>query len=419
MNIRKFNNYFFIYLFLLFLFGIFWLYIKHSVGNDSTISEWFINYQGGFTKRGLIGEICIQIAKYFDLSLRFVIFLFQSFIYTIFLILIYIFFRNTPIPKNLIIILSIFTPIFLLYPIAEIEVLARKETFIFIGFILFLNISNSNYSSNLPLCYVFFILPFLCLIWEPVIFFFPFMAAVLIIRLENNQVKTLLRKIIICFIPALVISAIIATNPITKENHNIMANSIELENFGAGPARSGERCYMSCNMLQTRSSIISQFTKNFESYSLHPEVFLRYPLIILFGFAPIFLLSFNTKLRIKVFFFERFKNLFYPILLILTPILVLFSMMGDWGRIVNISYTFTVLFYFYLLKNNLLRINFKNITKKITFVQNKKSLLVLCFIIYAFGWNPKTVLTGDVASFPGYRIPYKTMKVLYYKIINN
>ena len=89
MNVRQFNNYFFIYLFLLFLFGIFWLYTKHLVGNDSTISEWFINYQGGFIKRGLIGEICFQIAKYFDLSLRFVIFLFQSFIYSIFLILIY------------------------------------------------------------------------------------------------------------------------------------------------------------------------------------------------------------------------------------------------------------------------------------------------------------------------------------------
>ena len=196
MNLKKFDNYFFIYLCFLFLFGIFWLYIKHSVGNDSTISEWLINYQGGFTRRGLVGEICFKIAKYFDLSLRFVIFLFQSFVYSIFLILIYRFFRN--IPTNLIVILSIFTPIFLFYPIAEIEVLARKETFIFIAFLIFLNISNSNYSSNLPLYYVFFILPIICLIWEPVVFFFPFIASVLIIRLKNNQIKMLLGKIILC-----------------------------------------------------------------------------------------------------------------------------------------------------------------------------------------------------------------------------
>ena len=407
MNIRQFNNYFFIYLSLLFLFGIFWLHTKHLVGNDSTISEWFINYQGGFTRRGLAGEICFQIAKYFDLSLRFVIFLFQSFIYTIFLVLIYRFFRN--IPTNLIIILSILTPIFLLYPVAEVEVLARKETFVFIGLILFLNISNFNYSSNLPLYYVFFILPIICLIWEPVVFFFPFIASVLIIRLGDDQIMKLLGKIIVCFIPALLLSVIIITNPITPENHLILANSLK-ENFG-------EDCYMSCGMLLSRASIISQFDQNSDSFTL--EIFIRYPLIILIGFGPIFLLSLSSKLKTKALFFKYFKNLFYPMLIILSPILILFAAMSDWGRIVNISYTFTILFYFYLFKNNLLEVNLDKITKKMSFFDNKKALLVLFFIIYAFGWNPKTVLTGDVASFPGYRIPYKSAKILYYQIKSN
>ncbi len=406
-KVKKFNNYFLIYLSLLSLFGIYWLYIKHLVGNDSTISEWLINYRGGFAKRGLIGEICFQIAIHFDLSLRFVIFLFQSFIYTIFLILIYKFFRNIPI--NLIIILSIFTPIFLLYPVAEIEVLARKETFVFIGFLLFLNISNFNYSSNLPLYYVFFVLPIICLIWEPVVFFFPFIASVLVIRLRHNQTATLLNKITISFIPALIILLIIATSPISPENFSTMESSLK-KNFG-------EDCYMSCGMLLSRSAIISQFVTNYDAMMF--ESFIRYPLIILIGFGPIFLLSFNTKLKVKILFFKHFKNLLYPILLVLTPVLVLFAMMGDWGRIVNISYTFTVLFYFYLLQNNLLEINLEKITKKISFIQNKKSLLVICFVLYAFGWTPQTNLRGDVSSFPGYRIPYKTMKILYYKINNN
>ena len=407
IKIKKFDNYFFLYLSLLFLFGIFWLYIKHSVGNDSTISEWIINYQGGFIKRGLIGEICFQIAIHFDLSLRFVIFLFQSLIYSIFLILIYRFFRN--IPTNLIIILSIFTPIFLLYPVAEIEVLARKETFIFIGFLLFLNISNFNYSSNLPLFYVFFVLPIICLIWEPVVFFFPFIASVLIIRLRHNQITALLSKITISFIPALIVAMIIATNPITPENHLIMESSLK-ENFG-------EDCYMACGMLLSRSSIISQFVQNFESVTF--DGLIRYPLIILIGFAPIFLLSFNSKLKKEILFFKHFKNLLHPILLLLTPAFFLFTMMGDWGRIVNISYTFTALFYFYLLQNNLIKINLGKITKKISFIQNKKPLLVICFVLYAFGWTPQTSLRGDVSSFPGYRVPYKTVKILYQKINNN
>jgi hypothetical protein len=305
--------------------------------------------------------------------------------------------------------LSIFTPIFLLYPVAEIEVLARKETFVFIGFLLFLNISNFNYSSNLPLYYVFFILPIICLIWEPMIFFFPFIASVLVIRLKNNQTATFLSKITICFIPALIVAMLTATNPITPENHSIMANSLK-ENFG-------EDCYMSCGMLLSRSSIISQFLGIYDAVMF--ESLIRYPLIILIGFGPIFLLSFNTKLKIKILFFKRFKNLLYPILLVLAPVLVLFTMMGDWGRIVNISYTFTVLFYFYLLQNNLIKIDLEKITKKISFIQNKKSLLVVFFVLYTFGWTPQTTLRGDVSSFPGYRIPYKTVKILYQKINNN
>jgi len=395
---ENFKKIFIIYLSLLFLIAVYYLFDKHTGGTDSTISEWLINYQGGFTKRGLIGEICFLIAKYFDLSLRFVIFLFQSFIYLIFLVLIYRFFKN--IPTNLIIILSIFSPILLLYHVAEIEILARKEIFVFIGLLLFLNISNFNYSSNLSLCYVFFILPIICLIWEPIVFFFPFIASVLIIRLNNNQIMTILSKTIIAFIPALTVFLIIITNPLTAEEHLIMANSLK-ENFG-------EACYMSCGLLKSKSLIIEQFTGNISAYSL--EIFIRYFLIVLIGFAPIFLLCLNTKLKIKVLFFQYFNNLLSPVLIILLPVLIMFSAMADWGRIVNISYTFTVLFYFYLFQNKLLEVNFEKIAKKISFIKDKKYLLVLCFIIYAFGWNPKTTLVGDIGSIPGYRVPYKLLK---------
>jgi hypothetical protein len=230
----------------------------------------------------------------------------------------------------------------------------------------------------------------------------------LVIRLRNNQTTALLSKIIICFIPALIVLMIIAS-PITPENHSIMASSLK-ENFS-------EDCYMSCAMLLSRSSIISQFVQNYKSALF--ESIVRYPLIILIGFGPIFLLSFNSKLKTEVLFFKHFKNLLHPILLLLAPVLILFAMGGDWGRWVNISYTFTVLFYFYLLQNNLIKINLGKITKKISFLQKKKNLLVICFVIYAFGWTPQTSLRGDVSSFPGYRVPYKTMKILYQKINNN
>ena len=63
-------KYFKLYVSILFIFSVFYLHGKYNVGNDSTISEWLINYESGFTKRGLIGQIAIFISEFFDFSLR-------------------------------------------------------------------------------------------------------------------------------------------------------------------------------------------------------------------------------------------------------------------------------------------------------------------------------------------------------------
>ena len=68
------NKSFFIFIFINILLVIFWLNIKQEVGNDSSISEWLINYQGGFTRRGLGGELAIGLANFMDISLRKAIF---------------------------------------------------------------------------------------------------------------------------------------------------------------------------------------------------------------------------------------------------------------------------------------------------------------------------------------------------------
>ena len=123
---KKINNkYILIYLITLLLFSYFFLYFKHQVGNDSTISEWLINFEGGFTRRGLIGQGTIILSRFFDSDLRFMIFVAQSFFYTFYFLFLWNLLKDLKI--NRIINLSIFTPIFILYPIAEIEVLARKE----------------------------------------------------------------------------------------------------------------------------------------------------------------------------------------------------------------------------------------------------------------------------------------------------
>ena len=44
------KKYFSLFIAFTVFYAIFYLYFKHDVGNDSSISEWLINYQGGFTR---------------------------------------------------------------------------------------------------------------------------------------------------------------------------------------------------------------------------------------------------------------------------------------------------------------------------------------------------------------------------------
>ena len=78
MSKKKYITSIVIYLSILYIIAIFHLYFKHSGGADSTISEWLINYQGGFTRRGLIGEIVFQISKLSSLTIRETILTFQN-----------------------------------------------------------------------------------------------------------------------------------------------------------------------------------------------------------------------------------------------------------------------------------------------------------------------------------------------------
>ena len=139
---KKLNKYLFFYLTILLGFSYFFLSIKYQVGNDSTISEWLINYEGGFTKRGIIGQMAIEFSRFFNSDLRWVIFLMQCFTYSLYFFLLYNFLKNLKYER--IVILSIFTPIFILYPIAEIEVLARKEIIVFSFFIIYSLVPRVN-----------------------------------------------------------------------------------------------------------------------------------------------------------------------------------------------------------------------------------------------------------------------------------
>ena len=59
MNKSLIKNKLLLFIIFLIFYSIFYLYWKRNGGLNWSISEWLINYQGGFTRRGLGGELNI------------------------------------------------------------------------------------------------------------------------------------------------------------------------------------------------------------------------------------------------------------------------------------------------------------------------------------------------------------------------
>jgi hypothetical protein len=395
------SNYYLYYVLMLIFFGVFILYFKHDVGNDSSLSDWLINYSGGFVRRGLIGQIVIEFSNFFSFNLRDSILIFQLFSFIIYYSLVFLFLRK--MITNRLIVLTIFSPIFILYPIAEIEAFGRKEIIIFLLIILYFLSNITNLITQLIFKLIVF--PLSILIWEPVIIFYPYL---FIVDLASFKIDRFNKNFIYLFLSYLVIFLtviFIYLNPFPIENFKTMTNVLA-NDFG-------ETCYMSCSFVGNQSENSLSELINKQVAMMQPSYFIRYILIIVIGFFPLFNLLRISKLNnTNLFFFSKFNNLFYPFAFAFLPSLFLYILMYDWGRIVHISYTFMLLSYFFLLKKNCINIDKEKLQKNI-FVNLSNKKFIFLFIIFCFCWNPKTVMKGDIATNSLYKIVYNSSKKIF------
>ncbi len=399
-NLKKnWSNYLQIYVGALIFFGVFFLYSKHDVGNDSSLSDWLINYEGGFVRRGLIGELITNFSTILSLKLRDLILIFQLFFFTSYYFLISIFCKN--LFQNRLIILAIFSPIFILYPVAEIEVLGRKELIIFLIFLSYLLFDIK--SLKVQFIYKLIVFPVSILTWEPVFLFFSFIFLIdlFVFKIERCDKKFL--YILISYFVSILFVIIIYLNPFSQENFDVMKDFLKNE--------FGEVCYMSCGYVgkQSENSFSELLKINLEKFKF--VYALRYLIIILVGFSPLCLLLAYSKFKNKnhVLIISKFKNLFFPFLLAFLPSTILYLVMYDWARIVHISYTFSLLTFLYLIKENFIELSNQKIQENYI-SQLSKKIFIIVFFIFSFGWNPKVVMVDDVASKPIYATPYKFYK---------
>ena len=220
-----------------------------------------------------------------------------------------------------------------------------------------------------------------------------------------NKLNKNLIWLSLSYLVVFLVTIFVYLNSISSENFDLM-RKILINDFG-------ENCYMSCLFVGNQSQNSLMELANANAVIVKPLHIIRYTLIVLIGFYPLFNLLKISKLNNKeLFFFSNYKNLLFPFIVVFSPSLFLYVLMYDWGRIVHISYSFMLLSYIFLLKNNLIKIDQDKLSQNI-FINLSNKMFFILFIIFCLCWNPKTVMRADIATNSFYKIIYNSSKKIF------
>jgi hypothetical protein len=352
-----------------------------------TFTDWLINYEGGFVRRGLLGQIVFELSKLLNIQIKFLILIFQISIYLIYFLLFFLLLSKRE--TNFFWLLIIFSPISFLYPMAELEALGRKDIFVITSFLIF---SIINYRSLSSLLFSFiFIFTLSCLIHE--ITFFYIFHYLFVFYVKNkifiNQ-KLNIKHYLVSFLS---LGVLLYLN-LYLHNFVVIEDIVNSYNYENLTALSGSFSHIS-------PTIDSVFFKTFGNINI--VTIARYGFLILISTTPlIYFIKIKSDYENKYF---SFQNIFISNILLSIP---LYLLIFDWGRVIYINYNFFIIIIIFIFNSNL--INTKYLQKKIEVIS--KPIKILFFIFICLSFSPKLLITDDLGSKPLYKSATKIFKII-------
>jgi len=389
-------NLFKFYIIFLFLLSSFYLSAVYLSTVNNAMSEWVINYGGGFVRRGLVGEIIFQLSTFFKIKLREGFLIFQILLYFFYYLIVYWLLSN--FKKNFIVYLAIFSPVFYSFGLYELEALGRKEILMYIFFSYNFYLFYKYKNINLNYIFTFLSLIILILNHESVIFYYLFYLFFFIVIDKKKDFRFYILNLLLLFI-IIFVSYLIYVNPHSSADNLEMCKRL----FNA----SDERCGLAANFTTANiSRHINEVNWRFIDV-------INYIFIFIFGFIGIFLLIYKSKLTNK-FYILNF-NLFSILIFCSLPGLLLFLIAVDTGRWTSMLYHMIAISFFGMVKLGYIKMDsdIKYIYIHFNKVRNNFLFYFLIFIL-CFGWSPKAVYHESFGTLPAYRMIIKAPK--FYKI---
>ena len=389
------KNYFLLF-FIIFLSTLSLLKVFNNAVNLDTYEygEWLINYQSGFIRRGLSGEIIFQLSKIFNSNLQLAYFVILSVICLMFYRLNYILLKN--IKFNFFTILVLFSPLLYFFFIIINGVGIRKEILLFVFYLWYLiNISSRNFNNN-DLWKFIFIFPVLLFIHEGIFFYLPYIFLPILLIKKKEEYKNFIPHFsVLIFTSILSMIIIYFFNGSEKNTFEICQSLKTYTPIG---------CLERGPIFALKNDILKDQANNSMLFFYLDASFiswLGYLIYVIYSFIPLILL----------FKFAVIKNKFSYIIIyffIIIFSLPLFHVAEDWSRWFSIHIHLTVFLIFFLQNNKIIKYKISINSKKINdFFMKKKVLFFLLLFSYCTLFHHEEYFSKDTK-----------LELTYYKIFS-
>ena len=352
-----------------------------------------LNYDGGFIRRALLGEIVTNISSFLNVNFKYIFLLIHVINYSIFFYLNYLFFKK--FKKNYIFYFFVFSPLYLTFTLGDVsspyaEFLIQREIYLITFFLSFCYLIK-NSKERMAVYFTGLIgISVMSFIYELTIITYPFFFTTYYFFLKKNNFKINIFEIVFAII---ICTTIIFLHFYQYGNNNLplMINNLN-DQFNLNYSEN-DFMYSWIN-----KGIIDQINLYFADFKI------SYIFKYLFYSHPIIFLLYI------IFKYVDEKILLCLVYLSTISFLLIFAIAIDWARFVHILYCFILYIFFLIIDNekifvSLSRINFLN---KI----DVKFLNLLVFF-YCTIWTLKHTYWQNHLSYGIFKIIKKNLLYFY------
>lgn len=318
--------------------------------NGYILGDWVVNYSGGFIKRGFLGHIFFSVAKNFDISIKYIVFIFSSIIHIISIYFFFIIIKNR-LSNNLVFIFVLLPSTFL-FNFFDPLTIGRKEVLIFFFFSFYFVNLKKIYNKFIYKLSFFFLFLIIILTHELIFFFIPYLF--LLKFLDTNQEYSKINYKNYHLETAIFILGIFIMILFWKfshlHNNKILCNSLLDVN-------------LTTNTCWAINDFKDKFHSNIIPYLKSKNYFINYSIYFFLSVLPLTLLVLQSKNRAK-----KIKFLFYSCLCLFFSFLF-YLHVNDWGRYLNVTFLIQFLVTLKFIENDFVIDNIKiNLSKIINLI---------------------------------------------------